>query len=228
LESAVKDFLSNENDNEMIDKLPLYDIVDNLSKDFPQVLEHYDTFKEIIFHRNNLIHNYMDTAVDYTKYAKMLELKELFERYNDQFIHQKVFPNVGSIRKTIEKGLGEYLIDRQNDLVDIGSILEDYKEDVVSLLHSYFISEYYLTVSLEEASDADFEVLQNNYSERKLLGIDVKSIAPRKLRPIASSFFDRLNERFMYVFLINFDPEHNQFILMYQTKDKGLRSVVVK
>jgi len=228
LESAVKDFLSNENDNEMIDKLPLYDIVDNLSKDFPQLQEHYDTFKEIIFHRNNLIHNYMDTVVDYTKFAKMLELKELFERYNDQFIHQKVFPNVGSIRKTIEKGLEEYLVDSQNDLVDIGSVLEDYKDDIVSLLHSYFISEYYLTNSLDSASDADFEVIQNNYSERKLLGIDVKSIAPRKLRPIASSFFDRLNERFMYLFLINYDPEHNQFILMYRTKDKGLRSVVVK
>lgn len=228
LETAVKDFLSNENDNEMVDALPLYDIVDNLSKDFPEVNEHYDTFKEIIFHRNNLIHNYTDTIVDYNKFSKMIELKELFERYDDEFVHKKVFPNVGFIRRIIEKGLNEYLVDRQNELVDIGSVLEDYKEDVVSLLHSYFISEYYDTVSIEDASDADFEVHQNNYSERKLLGIDVKSIDPKKLRAIANSFFVRLNQRFLYLFLINFDPEHNQFILMYQTKDKALRSVVVK
>jgi hypothetical protein len=228
LETAVKDFLSNENDNELVDTLPLYDIVDNLSKDFPELQEHYDNFKEIIFHRNNLIHNYMDTVVDYSKYAKMLELKELFDRSNDAFIHQNVFANVRTIRKMIETGLNEYLIDRQNELVDIGSVLEDYKEDIVSLLHSYFISEYYVTHSLEEASEADFEVIQNNYSERKLLGIDVKSITPKKLRSISNRFFERLHGRFMYLFLINFDPDHNRFVLMYQTKDNNLRSVIVK
>lgn len=228
LETAVKDFLSNENDNELVDTLPLYDIVDNLSKDFPELQEHYDTFKEIIFHRNNLIHNYMDTVVDYSKYAKMLELKELFDRANDAFIHQNVFANVRTIRKMIETGLNEYLLDQQNELVDIGSVLEDYKEDIVSLLHSYFISEYYITHSLEEASEADFEVIQNNYSERKLLGIDVKSITPKKLRSISNRYFERLHGRFMYLFLINFDPDHNRFILMYQTKDNNLRSVIVK
>ena len=91
LETAVKDYLSNENDNELVDNLPLYDIVDTLSKDFPELEEHYTTFKEIIFHRNNLIHNYMDTVVDYNKYKRMMELKELFERLNDTFIRKSIF-----------------------------------------------------------------------------------------------------------------------------------------
>ena len=37
LETQVKDFISNENDNELVDKLPLYDIVDNFSKDFNEI-----------------------------------------------------------------------------------------------------------------------------------------------------------------------------------------------
>jgi len=228
LETLVKDYISNENDNEMIDSLPLYDIVDNLSKDFPEINEHYDTFKEIIFHRNNLIHNYTDTIVDYSKYAKIMELKDLFEKYNNTFIQKKIFGNVVKIKNTIETCLKEYLVDMQNTDVAIGSILDDFKEDLISLLHSYFISEYYFTKSLEDAQDADFEVVQNNYSERKLLGIDVKSILPKNLRSIASSYFSRIGQRFMYVFLINFDPNQNAFIVMYRTKDNELRSIVVK
>lgn len=228
LETMVKDFISNEYDNEMIDKLPLYDIVDNLSKDFPEINEHYDTFKEIIFHRNNLIHNYTDTVVDYSKYAKILEFKDLFEKLNNMFIQKKIFGNVVKIKNTIETCLKEYLVDMQNSDVAIGSIPDDFKEDIISLLHSYFISEYYFTKSLDDAQDADFEVIQNNYSERKLLGIDVKSILPKNLRSIAASYFNRLGQRFMYVFLINFDPKQNMFIVMYKTKEKELRSIVVK
>lgn len=224
LETSVKDFLSNENDNELVDKLPLYDIVDNLSKDVPELMAHYDTFKEIIFHRNNLIHNYMDTVVDHSKYARMLELKDLFDRYNDSFVHQKVFANVGTIRKMIEKAIDEYKIDRQNENVE--TLLDEYKEDIVSLLHSYFISDYYVTHSFDEASDADFEVIQNNYSERKLLGIDIKSIEPNKLPRLASDFFRRLQERFLYLFLLNFDPDKDEFVIYYLTKDKTQRSVI--
>jgi len=228
LETLVKDYISNENDNEMIDSLPLYDIVDNLSKDFPEINEHYDTFKEIIFHRNNLIHNYTDTVVDYSKYAKIIELKDLFEKLNNMFIQKKIFGNVVKIKSTVETCLKEYLLDMQNSDIAIGSIPDDFKEDIISLLHSYFISEYYITKSLDDAQDADFEVLQNNYSERKIIGMDVKSILPKNLRSIAASYFNRLGQRFMYVFLINFDPKQNVFIVMYRTKDNELRSIVVK
>lgn len=228
LETTVKDFISNENDNELVDTLPLYDIVDNLSKDFPQLQEHYDTFKEIIFHRNNLIHNYTETVVDYSKYTKIIELLDLFEKLNSMFIQRKVFGNVVKIKNTIDVCLKEYLSDRQNKQEEAGVVPEDMKEEIVSLLHSYFISDYYFTKSLDDASDADFEIIQNNYSERKLVGIDIKSINTRNVSAISKSYFSRLQNRFTYLFLINFEPKHNQFSVMYKTKDNELRTVVVK
>lgn len=228
LETTVKDFISNENDNELVDTLPLYDIVDNLSKDFPQIQEHYDTFKEIIFHRNNLIHNYTDTVVDYNKYTKIIELLDLFEKLNNMFIQRKVFGNVVKVKNTIDVCLKEYLSDRQNRQEEAGLVPEDMKEGIVSLLHSYFISDYYFTKSLEEASDTDFEIIQNNYSERKLVGIDVKSINTKNVNAISKSFFSRLENRFTYLFLINFEPKHNQFSVMYKTKDNEFRTVIVK
>lgn len=228
LETTVKDFISNENDNEMVDTLPLYDIVDNLSKDFPEIQEYYDTFKEIIFHRNNVIHNYTETVVDYAKYAKILELKDVYEKLNNQFVQKKIFANVISVRKIVEKCLREYVLDTENADVEIGTVPDDYREDIVSLLHSYFISDYYFTNSLEDAHDVDFEVIQNNYSERKLLGLDIKSLQPKNLRNIATSYFQRLFQRYAYIFLINYDSNKHQFIIMYKTKDHELRSIVVK
>jgi hypothetical protein len=228
LETAVKDFISNKNDNELIDKLPLYDIVDNLSKDFPEINEHYETFKEIIYHRNNVIHNYIETIVDNSKYQKILELTDLFDKYNNMFIQKNIFGNVVKIKNVIEVCIKEYLVDTQNDQLEIGSIAEDFKEDIASLLRSYFISDYYNTLSLDKAKDTDFEVIQNNYSERKLVGIDVKSIIPKNLKSIANSYFQRLQNRFMYLFLINYDPNKNTFVVMYKTKDNELRSIVVQ
>lgn len=228
LEKHVKDFLSNENDNALVDNLPLYDIVDVFSKDFIEIRENYDTFKEIIFHRNNLIHNYSDTNVDYSKFSKILELNEVFRKLNNSFISKKIFGNILSIRNTIEKSLKEYLLDMQNRSEDSEKIAEDFKEEVVSLLHSYFISDYYTTISLEEADEADFEVIQNNYSERKLVGIDIKSIKYRNLTTISSSFFSRLKTKFLYLVLINYDPINTAFTVIYQTKEKELRSFIIK
>ena len=228
LETAVKDFISNENDNLLIDNLPLYDIVDNLSKDFPEIYENYDAFKEIIFHRNNVIHNYTETAVDYQKYEKVLEFIDLFDKLNNMFIQNKIFGNVVKVKSIIEKCLKEYLLDMQNKNIEIGSVPTAFKEEIISLLHSYFISDYYFTNSLEDAQDTDFEVIQNNYSERKLLGLDVKSINAKSLTSIATSYFHRLDHRFMYLFLINFNPKQNIFNVMYKTKDKELHSIIVK
>jgi hypothetical protein len=228
LETAVKDFISNKNDNELVDKLPLYDIVDNMSKDFPEIQEYYNTFKEIIFHRNNVIHNYTETTVDFGKYTKILELIEVFDKLNNQFIQKNIFGNVIKIKNTIEICLKEYLLDMQNDQTEIGNLLDDLKEEVASLLHSYFISDYYITRSLDNAQDADFEVIQSNYSEKKLIGIDIKSISSKNLKSIASAYFKRLDQRFMYLFLINYDSAQNSFIVMYKTKDEEFRSIVVK
>ncbi len=227
LETSVKDYLSNENDSELFDDMPLYDIVDNVSKDVQLLKEHYTTFKEIIFHRNNLVHNYTETSVDYRKYQKMVELKKLFDKYNDDFVKQKIFHNTYDVRKIIEVSLLEYLSDRQNVQSESGVILEDYKEEVASLLHSYFVSQYYETRSLEEAVECDFEIVQNNYSKRPIVGIDIKSLEEKNLRKISSGFFDRLREHFMYLFLINFDPQKGQFMIMYQTKRHELKTIIV-
>lgn len=227
LQSSVKDFISNKNDNEMIDTIPLYDIVDNLSKDFPQIQQHYDTFKEIIFHRNNLIHNYTDTVVDYSKYQKMLDLKERFDKLNQAFINEHIFKSIMIIRKTIETTLHEYISDMQKEIYDVNTLPIQFKEDIVSLLHSYFVSDYYYTKSLDEAKDCDFEVVQNNYSEKKLVGIDIKSIQPRNLTAISTAYFKRLNQRFTYLFLINFNINDNQFTIMYQTKEGQYREFQV-
>jgi hypothetical protein len=227
LETSVKDFISNKNDSELVDKLPLYDIVDNLSKDFPEINEHYNTFKEIIFHRNNVIHNYSETMVDAGKYAKLLELLDLFDRLNNMFIQKNIFGNVVKVKNIIEKCLKEYLLDMQNDQMEIGTVPEDYKEDVISLLHSYFISDFYETISLDKAQDTDFEVIQNNFSMKKLVGIDVKSIQPKNLKNISTSYFQRLNSRFVHLFLINFNPSKKSFVVTYQTKDNEMRSILV-
>lgn len=227
LEKQVKDFLSNENDNSLVDNLPLYDIVDVFSKDFKEISENYDSFKEIIFHRNNLIHNYSDTNVDYVKFTKISELTDLFKKNNNSFISKKVFGNILSVKNVIEKSLKEYLLDMQNRSVLTEEIAVDFKEEVVSLLHSYFISDYYTTFSLDDAEETDFEIIQNNYSERKLVGIDIKSIKSKNISTISSSFFSRLKNKFLYLVLINYNPENNTFTLIYQTKDKELRSFII-
>ena len=136
--------------------------------------------------------------------------------------------NILIIKNTIEKSLKEYLLDMQNRSTASTELAADFKEDVVSLLHSYFISVYYTTLSLEEADEADFEITQNNYSERKLVGIDIKSIKSKNITTISSSFFARLKNKFMYLVLINYDPANNSFTIIYQTKDKEVRSTTIK
>jgi hypothetical protein len=228
LESSVKDFISNENDNALVDTMPLYDIVDNYNKDFKEISDHLDSFNEIIFHRNNVIHNYTDTTVDPAKYNKLLELIDVFERRNTSFVQKNIFTNVLSVKNSVEKTIKEYL----NDVLNKANLKEDdtrdIKEELVSLLHSYFINDFYTTRSFDEAMEADFEVIQNNYSERKLVAIDVKALNMKHLSTIIEAHFKRLNTRFMYVFLINYISEKQMFQVMYQTKDKELRTILVK
>ena len=47
-------------------------------------------------------------------------------------------------------------------------------EDLTDFLENNFISDYYLTLDFEEKGEADFEVIQNNYSNRKLVGVELK------------------------------------------------------
>ncbi len=227
LEASVKDYLSNESNSTIYYKMPLYNIIDNVQKDDPLLKKHYKTFKEIIFHRNNLVHNYTDISVDYQKYKKMVELMNIFDEYNNQFIKEKIFKNVISVLKVIEVALIEYLSDRQNTKSELSVILDDYKEHLVSLLHSYFINEYTITRSLEEAEECDFEVVQNNYSKRMIIGIDIKSLETKNLHKISSDFFNRLKKYFVYLFIINFDPQKEQFTIIYQISSGEIKTKLV-
>ncbi|MBN2876548.1 MAG: hypothetical protein JXL85_02735 [Bacilli bacterium] len=219
LETAVKDYISNENDNELIDALPLYDIVDNLSKDFEEINKHYDEFKEIIYHRNNLIHNYHEVEVDYEKYEKILDLISIFEKHNQYFITSNIFNSVSSVTGLIEKTLSEYLIEAKSMKEMDDNYLSDLKMDICSLFHSHFVSDYYFSKSLEEATETDFELIQNNYSNRKIVGIDIRTVETKKLMDIAEPYFKRLSNRFIYLIFINYNHNNNSFDIVYKTKD---------
>lgn len=219
LERAVKDYISNENDNELIDNLPLYDIVDNLSKDFEELDKHYADFKEIIYHRNNLIHNYQDVQVDYEKYEKIQDLISIFEKYNQYFITSHIFNNITDITEKIDITLSEYLLESKSMKEIDENYLSDLKADICSLFHSHFVSDYFITKSLDEATETDFEVIQNNYSNRKIVGIDLRTVDSKKLNAVAEPYFKRLRLRFLYLFLINYNHDNNSFDIIYKTKD---------
>jgi len=223
LEKTVKDYISNENDNEMIDNLPLYDIVDNLSKDFEEINKHYDTFKEIIYHRNNLIHNYTVVEVDYEKYEKIMDLISIFEKHNQYFVTSKIFNSIAAVNGIIEKTLSEYLLESVNLKEMDENYLADLKADICSLFHSHFVSNYYITRSLDDASETDFEIVQNNYSNRRIVGIDIRTVMSKKLKDVAEPFFERLQDRFTYLILINYDHKANEYVIIYKTKDNKTR-----
>jgi hypothetical protein len=227
LEEKVKDYISNENDSELGDRLPLYDIVDNYSKDFQELEQDFDTFKEIIFHRNNLIHNYIDTVVDYSKYQKILELQVKYERLNINFINKNIFSSVIKIKNTVETVINEYIeeADLKNIKAEVPFIT--IKEDLVASLHTHFVSDYYHTISLEEALESDFEIIQDNFSNRKLLGIEIKVISANNTQKIAQNLFDRLENVYLYLMLIGFDSKTKSFNVFYSTRDKQIRNFAI-
>jgi len=219
LEKAVKDFISNERDNELVDGLPLYDIVDELSKDFESLEQYYDDFKEIIFHRNNLIHNYTDTTVDEEKYQKILTLTKYFEQQNAQFISDKIFPNVTSVKGNIVSALQEYLHDfRTKDGALKQSQVGQFEETLASILQAHFVSDYYRTITEDEALDVDFAIVQNNYSNKLLVGVELKMTDYKHFIPLKNAFFKRMQNKYMYPFIINYNLNQNTFQIAYKTK----------
>jgi hypothetical protein len=220
LESEVKDLITNENDNDLLSNIPLYDIVDLYSKDYPEIEVNYMVFKEIIFHRNNLIHNYSDVNVDYAKYLKLINLKKVFQDYNNKFIQKNIFSSVSAIKKQIEEALSEFQLNDTESIKDIPL-------EIISLLHSHFISDYYDCVSDVANLDVDFEINQNNYSGNKLVGINIKQVLTKNVYNLAKSFFKRFEDRYMYLVSIFYISKAKEFIVYYQTSDKQIKKFVV-
>jgi len=219
LERAVKDFISNERDNELVDGLPLYDIVDELSKDFPDLEKYYDDFKEIIFHRNNLIHNYTDTMVDENKYQKIIELTNYFEQKNTHFISEYIFPSVTTVKQNVVSALQEYLHDfRTKDGILKQSQIGQFEETLASILQAHFVSDYFKTITEDEALDVDFAVVQNNYSNKLLVGVELKMTEYKHFIPLKNAFFKRMKNKYLYPFIINYNINQNTFQIAYKTK----------
>jgi|GEM_PF-1699634 hypothetical protein len=219
LERAVKDFISNERDNELVDGLPLYDIVDELSKDFPEIEQYYDDFKEIIFHRNNLIHNYTDTVVDEVKYQKIKDLTDYFEQKNTKFIADKIFTNVTTVKQNITSALQEYLHDFRTKDGDLKqNQVGQFEETLAAILQAHFVSDYYKTITEDEALDVDFAVIQNNYSNKLLVGVELKMTDYKHFIPLKNAFFNRMKNKYLYPFIINYNLSQNSFQIAYKTK----------
>ena len=219
LESKVKDFITSQNDSELLANMPLYDIVDVYSKDYPEIEQNYDRFKEIIFHRNNVIHNYSDVQVDYQKYQSLLELKSLFQKYNFTFIQNNIFTNVLNVKNLIEDALKEFHLTENSSL--------NVDEEVKALLRSYFISDYYECVSEDSDLDVDVEIVQNNFSSFKIVGIEIKQIGSKNIFHIAESFFERFQERYLYLFVIFYNTDTKTFVVLYQNQDKSTKRFMV-
>jgi hypothetical protein len=177
-------------------------------------------FKEIIFHRNNLIHNYSDVNVDYAKYLKLINLKKVFQDYNNKFIQKNIFSSVSAIKKQIEEALSEFQLNDTESIKDIPL-------EIISLLHSHFISDYYDCVSDVANLDVDFEINQNNYSGNKLVGINIKQVLTKNVYNLAKSFFKRFEDRYMYLVSIFYISKAKEFIVYYQTSDKQIKKFVV-
>ncbi len=219
LERLVKDYISNEYDSELGDRLPLYDIVDNYVKDFDVIEEDFDDFKEIIFHRNNVIHNYNDTVIDFAKYEKMKDLQTKYERLNMAFISKNIFSSVAVVRNTVELAIKEYLDEFDVENQEIINL----KEELITSLQTHFVNKYYDTQILEDAKESDFEVIQNNFSNRKLLGIEFKASTVSNAMTTAEALIERLSPIYLYVVMIHFNTKTKQFGIYYNTRDNQIK-----
>ncbi|MCF7925816.1 MAG: hypothetical protein K9L26_04715 [Candidatus Izimaplasma sp.] len=220
LEKLVKDYISNEHDSELGDRLPLYDIVDNYSKDFEVIEEDYEDFKEIIFHRNNVIHNYTGAVIDFTKYQKILDLQTKYQRLNMAFISKNIFSSVAVIRNTVELTINEFVEEMDFSSTNVTTV----KEQLITSLQTHFVSKYYATQILEDAKESDFEVIQNNYSNRKLVGIEFKASTVKNAISTAEALIDRLKTTYLYVVMIHFNIKTNEFTIYYNTLDNQIKN----
>lgn len=216
LETVVKDFITSKTDNELLGNTPLYDIVDLYSKDYPRIKEDYDTFKEIIFHRNNIIHNYSVVSIDSSKYDLIKTLIKKYQKYNNEFIQKNIFNNILTVKNKIEDAIEEV----KNQV----TTNESQKDLFISTLHTYFVSPYYESESDMQLVEVDFEVTQNNYSSNKLVGIEFRLLNGRNTTSQAKSILSRLSNNYKYFFIVFYNVKTNEYTVYYQTSDKQIKS----
>lgn len=219
---SVKDYITRERSVDKLDKMPFYDVIDKHHSEYKLVQIYYDDFKEIIFHRNNVIANYTDVMVDYNKYVKVLSLKKEFTKANEQFVQVKLFNNVSVVRNIIDDALSEYLAEfnsnRNNEIAPA-----NYQIQLSKILKSKLKSKYYNVQVYRKNRTTDFEVIQNNYSNKKLIGIDFKVLDSNRFNLQSKSIFRKLSDQYLYLFTINFNQKHGIFEVAYLTKDKKMR-----
>ena len=117
------------------------------------------------------------------------------------------------------KIIDEFIYDYRNSLIDDGTRkFETYEEKLSNMLKSSFVSDYYETKEFGEADEVDFEVIQNNYSNRLLVGIDMKVTGSKNFSNYANSIMFRQKDKFIYLFLINLNIKNEMFEVIYLTK----------
>jgi len=218
LEIIVKDFISKDGNHEKLGKMTFFDVVDTYSKDFKLIQMYSEDFKEIIFHRNNVTANSSDVMVDYTKYVKIVGLIKEFDKANEQFVAVRIFANVSSVRNKIDDALNEYL-DAYNNGREADLIPRNYQRKLAGILVNQFNSKYYNKQVFAKGATTDLEIVQKNFSKRKLVGIDFKLLDSNRFNSVSKSLFRKLQDEYMYIFTINFNIEHSVFEVAYLTKD---------
>jgi hypothetical protein len=218
LETEIKNYISLHQETKLIESLPLYDIVDQFSSEFPMIQEDYDSLKEIIYHRNNIIHNYHKTKIDPVKFDALNLLTERYKKATNRFIEDELYANVTVPKNLVIKTCEDFLQDerRLHDFTFHG-----YNELLSTLLDTYFTNEL-VRIQHDFDKDLDYLVQLDNYSKQSLIGIAMHHTSEKNFDALAKRVFGT-STKTRYVFAINLSTDKSKFTMMYLTKDKQVR-----
>ena len=218
LETQIKNYISLHQETKLIESLPLYDIVDQFSSEFPMIQEDYQGLKEIIYHRNNIIHNYHKTKIDPLKFDALNILAERYKKATNRFIEEELYANVTVPKNLVLKTCEDFLQDerRLHDFTFHG-----FNELLSTLLDTYFTNPL-VQIQHDFDKDLDYLVQLNNYSMQPLLGIAMHHTSEKNFDALAKRVF-ATSTKTRYVFAINLSNDKSKFTVMYLTKDKQVR-----
>jgi hypothetical protein len=182
------------------------------------IQEDYESLKEIIYHRNNIIHNYHKTNIDAVKFDQLSLLNDRFKKATNRFIEEELYTNVTVPKSLVVKTCEDFLQDerRLHDFTFHG-----YNELVSTLLDTYFSSPLVL-IQHDFDKDLDYTVYLNNYSRQPLIGIAMHHTSEKNFDALAKRVFAKATKT-RYVFAINLSTDKSKFTVMYLTKDKQVR-----